>query len=155
MEYSMESVSKRMILVIAVLSVLIAVGGGVFYFINDNIFGTLPFALGVFMAMCTNVAKVLLLKRTVERAVDMEEKSAKLHLQGQYLIRLLITAGVFGLAHVIPFVNIMGALIGIFTLQIATHSLRLFIKEEPMDMSKIIPYEDDEELGAVEEEKTE
>ena len=135
MEYSMEAVSKRMILVIVVLCMLIAVGGGIFYFVNDNLPEAFPFATGAFMAMAANIIKVIWLKRTVERAVTMEESAAKLHLQGQYFIRLVLTAGVFLAAVFAPdnIVNFMGTVFAIFTLPIATYSVKLFLKDQHAD----------------------
>ena len=137
MEYSMKAVSQKMILVIVILTVLIAIGGGVFYFVNDNFLGIIPFAAGAALAMLANIAKVLLLKRTVEIAVDKEEASAKLYMQGQYFIRLLLTAGVFLLAVFIPdsIVNFMGTVIAIFTLPIATYSVKFFLKDQYTEAS--------------------
>jgi len=132
MEYSMEAVSKRMILVIVILSIFIAIGGGIFFFVNDNLQGIMPFAMGVLIAMVVNIIKVLWLKRTVERAVTMEESKAKLHLQVQYFIRLMLTAGAFLLA-AFPLSNIVdliGVFIAIFTLPIATYSVKLFLKDQ-------------------------
>ena len=136
MEYSIDAVSKRMILVIAILSVLIAVGGGIFHFTHSDIHEIVPFALGVAIAMCVNIIKVLWLKRTVENSVNMEARSAQLHLQGQYFIRLVLTGGALLAVVFIPdeIVSLWGAIFGIFTLPIASYSIQFFLKGQMSDI---------------------
>ena len=128
----MEAVSKRMILVIVILSILISIGGGMFFFINDSAVRILPFTMGALIGMIVNIIKVLWLKRTVEHAVTMEESKAKLHLQGQYFIRLVLTAGAFLLAVFTPdnIIDFMGTVFAIFTLPVATYSVKFFLKDQ-------------------------
>lgn len=161
MDYSMEAVANKMILVIVVLSVVIA---AVAYFLFVSIDGSdenlllatilgvgvgeartsdaIPFATGVLMAMCVNIAKVLLMKRAVDNALKREAVSAKLYLQGQYFARLVIMAGVLFLAGWLhanmqndvsnpQVVNFMGAFFGVLVFPVATHSMRFFLKDEP------------------------
>ena len=136
MEYSIETVSKKMILVIAVLTILVAIGGGIFFWVNENTNEILPFAMGAAIAMCINIIKVLWLKRTVEHSVNMEARAAQLHVQSQYFIRLLLTGGALLLAVYLPdnIVNFMGAVFGIFTLPLATYSIRFLFKGELTDV---------------------
>ena len=131
MEYSIEAVSKKIILLIIILTVFVAIGGGVFYFINENLLGAFPFAVGAVIAMAVNIIKILLLKRTVENALNKEGTSAKLYMQGQYFLRLVLTAGAFLLAVFAPdnIVNFMGTVIAIFTLPLATYGVKLFFKD--------------------------
>ena len=133
MEYSIKAVSRKMILVLAVLSALVAVGGGVFYFFTSNVAGILPFAIGVLVALCANVIKTLMLKNAVEKIAEMEDaKSASVHLQGQQLLRLVITGVFLALAHFAPdnIVNLMGAVVGILTLPVANHIMYFFVRDK-------------------------
>lgn len=136
MEYSIETVSQRMILVIVGLSAIIVLGGVVFYS-GSGFSAVFPFAVGVVMAMAVNVIKVLWLKKTVESAVDMEAGAARFHLQKQYFVRLVLTAGVFLVAVYAPdhIVNFMGTVFGIFTLPIATRSMQFFLRGHPDTIS--------------------
>jgi|GEM_PF-830716 len=161
MDYTMEAVANKMAMVIAALSVAVTLlGFAAFTLIAGNpepglvpgmIMGvnattastadTVPFAAGVLAAMCLNIAKVFLMKRAVNNAVKRDAVSSKLYLQGQYFVRLVLTAGVLfvtGYLHGIPnefgnplYVNFMGAFFGIFTFPIAAYSTRFFIKDEP------------------------
>jgi len=124
MEYSMNAVANKMILVIVCLSVLIAAGS---YFIFASLAGnesvtvlatimglrtasqvsdTIPFAAGVAFAMGLNIAKVLLIKRAVNNALTRDEFAAKMYLKAQYLLRLVLTGAVLlaaGLLHINAF----------------------------------------------------
>jgi hypothetical protein len=133
MEYSMSAVAKRMILVIIGLSVAIAAGGYVFYHYRPAITldYAIPFALGVAVAMVVNIIKVLWLKIAVDRAVNRDPRGAQLYLQGQYFLRLLFTGAAFfavGFMHDPQRINVIGMVIGIFTLPIATYSMHFLLK---------------------------
>ena len=132
MEYSMEAVSKRMIAVIVILSILVAVGGGVFYYTSNNLPGAFPFAMGAGVAMVANIIKVILLKRTVENAVGMDESKAKIHMQVQYFMRLMLMAGALTLSAFSPdnLINLMGTIFAIFSFPIAAYSVKTFMKEK-------------------------
>jgi len=125
MEYSVKAVAKRMIIVIVCVSVFIALGGYMFYRSEDAI----PFAFGVAMAMCVNIIKVLWLKKTVTAAIDMPPKSARRHVQVQFILRVSLTAGVFLIAGLLhgTHVNLIGVAFGIFSLTIASYSMRFFV----------------------------
>ena len=129
MEYSIERAAGKMVQVILVLSVLIAIAGAVFY---GNLHEALPFAAGVAMAAGLNVAKVLLLKGSVTSSLTKDPVSAKFHLQYTYFLRLVLTAGVLVAAALLPneYVNLFGAIFGIFTLNIASYSMRYFLRHE-------------------------
>jgi hypothetical protein len=164
MDYSMDAVANKMILVIVGLSAVMSVFGFVIYMVisgnpeSSPVMGMLlginnvpdvrtadavPFAIGVSMVMCLNVAKVLLMKRAVNNAVKRDSVAAKLYLQGQYFSRLVLTAGVLFLAgwlHTMvneagnpQYVNFMGAFFGIFTFPVATYSMRFFLRDELND----------------------
>ena len=116
-----------MILVIVVLSVLIAVGGALYF---GTFEGAAPFAAGVAMMMALNITKVLLLKNAVANSLTKDAFSGKAHLQYTYFLRLVLTAAVLVAAALIPdnFVNLFGAVFGIFTLHIASYSMRYFFR---------------------------
>ncbi|MCL2572044.1 MAG: ATP synthase subunit I [Defluviitaleaceae bacterium] len=131
MEYSVEAVAKRMIIVIVCASAVIALGGYIFYRSTEAI----PFALGVSMAMCVNIIKVLWLKKTVTAAIDMQSKSARRHMQVQFFLRVVLTSGVFLIAGLLhgTHVNLMGVAFGIFSLTIASYSMKFLIKNPHPD----------------------
>jgi len=132
MEFSVEAVSKRMILVIIFLSGLIALGGLVFYGFPAGISEGIPFVISVALAMALNIVKVILLRRAVNAAVDMEVLAAKRHMQAQASLRMLLTLTVFvvvGLRHGRE-LNLFGLSIGIFSFPIAAHLLRFFLRDQ-------------------------
>jgi len=152
MDYSMDAVANKVIMVIAGLSFLIAVGGYIFYMMRADAAYAFPFAAGVAMAMGVNIAKVLLMKNAVNNAVKREAVAAKLYLQGQYFLRLTITGVVLFIAGWLhanmvtdagrpQYVNFMGAFFGIFTFPIAMYSMRFFLRDELKD-AEILPSSD-------------
>jgi len=176
MDYSMNSVANKMILVIVYLSCFIAAGS---YFIfaflageapqpilasimgvktSSQIMDMIPFAMGVFCAMGLNVAKVLLMQRTVTIAVTRQEYAAKMYLKGQYFLRLILTAVVLcvvGWLHAYEvneagnplYINFMGVFWGIFTFPISTYSMRFFFRNQLKDNPELwIPVAPDDNV---------
>jgi len=109
---------------------LVFIAAGVVYYRS---YSAGPFAVGVLLMAALNIWKVVMLGRVVRRAADMDDKKdAKNYVRAQYLFRLLLTAVVLVIAATdyVPFVNLWGAVAGIFTLQIAAFSLKFFPMED-------------------------
>jgi len=125
--------SKRMIQMIA-LSAVIIMAGGVILCLALNALPSseaLPFALGVFLVSALNVLKVYMLERTVQKTLDMDDvNTGKNYVRIQYLLRYFLTGLILVVAALTPFINIWGAIIGIFTLQISVMIVRAMKFEE-------------------------
>jgi len=129
--------AKRMFLVICVSSAVIIVGGAVFYRSNE----IFAFALGVFLMLVLNCAKVIMLERAVNRAVLLkDQKSAKWHIALRYILRLALTIGVLALAAYSGHRSMtFGAIAGVFTFQIAAFSLKFFISRDEAKAAALNP----------------
>lgn len=127
MELSLDAISDRLIIVITGLSVLITLGGVAFFRSSSAI----PFATAVALTAVVNIAKVLLLKRTVSAAANMEAFAAKRHIQLHSFLRMVISLAIlFGAAFLFSeHVNILGIILGILTFPVAFHSMRFFVKD--------------------------
>jgi len=86
----------------------------------------LYFAAGVALTSSLNVGKLYLLERTVKKTLEMEDPNfGKNYVRLQYLMRYFLTGAVLLGAAMItlyvdpPFINLWGALAGVFTMQIA------------------------------------
>ena len=113
--------AKRMIWAIAVSSLVFIAGGALYY----RSFSALPFALGVILAAALNVVKVVLLERTAQKAIEFDEGPAgKNYVRFQFLLRYLLTGLILIIAALAPFIDLWGAIAGVFTLQIAAVSIR-------------------------------
>jgi len=122
-----------MILVIGI-SVLVLIVAGVLIYRSLE---ALYFAFGVILTSSLNVLKIIMLERTVNKVVGMDEPDAgKNYVRLQYLLRYILTGAVLLAAGLIsvyvhpPFINIWGAVAGIFTLQIAVISVRAMRMDE-------------------------
>jgi len=139
MEFTIEAFANKMILCIVGLSVLVALGSGVFFHLHENFYiaETVPFALGVALATGLNITKVIWLKASINKTVDMDTpKAAKLFYQAQYFLRLLLTAAVLLVAALVPFVELMGTIIGILTFPITMRLMQFFV---PPDVEILKP----------------
>lgn len=114
--------SKRMILVICISASIFIVGGIAFCLTFDILPSNeaLPFALGVLLTSSVNVLKIVMLERTVQKAIGMDNVNAgKNYVRLQYLLRYLITGIALVAAALTPFISIWGAVAGILTMQVA------------------------------------
>ena len=105
---------------------LIICAGSAIYFRGA---GFLPFTYGVLLVCALNCVKVLMIEYTVKRAVEKTGGSGA-WAGGQYLIRFLLTGAVLVFAALSDHINLWGAVVGIFTFQIAAHMLRIFIARD-------------------------
>lgn len=119
--------SRKMILMIGISALVIIAGGAALYRSLEALY----FAVGVTLTSSLNVLKVVMLERTVKKVVDMEEQDAgKNYIRLQYLFRyfltgiVLLAAGLVSVYVKPPFINVWGAVAGIFTLQISVIIVR-------------------------------
>ncbi|MCL2355652.1 MAG: hypothetical protein FWC70_00660 [Defluviitaleaceae bacterium] len=122
MDYNVDTVANRMILVIVGLSGLMAVASVPLYMLlaqNADSFtfaalmgirnpgavtvsDAVPFVAGIGMVTAVNVTKMFLMKRAVKNAVERDALSATTYLKGQYFVRLILMVAVLlaaGLLH--------------------------------------------------------
>jgi len=126
---------RKMIMVMLVAGMVMAIGGAVlsvFY----PVINPFTFSAGVLLTTVLNIVKVVWLERAVEKAVGMEDQTAAGNfIRLQYLLRMLLTGLTLFAAVVIPFVELWGAVVGLFTFHAAKYSLGFIIKEDNTDIS--------------------
>jgi hypothetical protein len=138
--------ARRMIASIIVIS-LICIAAGVIAALShqctddcSHLLGWIepvPFALGVALMSALNVAKVFLIERTVNKTVEIENTGAgKTYIRLQYFLRFFLTGVVLVIAAVTDFIDIWGAVAGVFTFQIAAFSLKFMKLDEPENNSE-------------------
>ncbi|MCL2202133.1 MAG: hypothetical protein FWB75_09225 [Oscillospiraceae bacterium] len=120
-------IGKKMIFFVAVTA-LVFIAGGIIFFRSIE---ALYFAFGVVLTSGLNAIKVFLLERTVNRTLDMDDpNTGGNYVKLQYLLRYFLTAVVLALVALVqifadpPFINVIGAILGIFTLQISVIIVR-------------------------------
>jgi len=144
MEFSIDAVANKMILVIVCLSVFVVAAGAIFFQLNTSFYlsDAVPFAVGVFMAMAVNVIKVIWLKKTINKTVDMDAPQyAKVFFSLQYFLRIVFTGAVLLIAALAPdnIVNLLGVIIGILTFPIAMRFMQFFIPADTATSYKTLP----------------
>lgn len=116
--------SKKMMRTICVLAPALMAASALYY----RSAACLPFIWGVLLGSAVGVAKVLLLKRAVDRALCMKETAAAGYVSLQHLLRLLLTGGALVLAAVVPGISLWGAVAGVVTYQLAVYLIRFTAK---------------------------
>ena len=115
-----------------VTSLVMSIGGiiGSFYISTLH---ALPFILGVILTTCLNIVKVIWLERAVNATVNLEDqKAAARQIRLHYVLRLLLTLLVLLAAVFIPFIDLWGAVVGLFTFHPAKYALGVFIKTDDL-----------------------
>jgi hypothetical protein len=137
----MTSLAKKMMLAVGAAALMIVGAAAAYYAIRYGIVQTpspvsvpgeiFAFSVGALAVSSLNVLKVFMIARTVSRVTALGTEGAtsgKNIMRLQYSLRLLITgvvlAGIFIAAIRVNFTAIWGAIIGLFTLQIAAFILR-------------------------------
>lgn len=123
----LSKASEKMVVWIIIIA-LVFIAGGAAYFRSIE---ALYFAIGVILTSSLNVGRIFLLDRTVKKTLEMDDPSTgKMFVRLQFLLRYLLTGLVLMAAGLIsvyvepPFINIWGAVAGIFTMQIAVIIVR-------------------------------
>jgi hypothetical protein len=135
MEFTMDAVANKMILLVICLSLALMVIGAAFFYFHPSfhINGALPFATGVAIGMAVNIVIIFWLKKAITKAVDMEVGgAAKVFFQFQYFLRIVFTGVALLAAALFPdsAVNLLGAVAGILMLPIAMRCMQSFIPND-------------------------
>ena len=124
---NLSLLAKKMIFVILVLSLVLIAGGVAFY----RSLSALPFALGVVLSAALNILKVVMLERTVQKVVGLQDEQTGKNIVGFHLLlRFLLTAAVLLVAALTPFINLLGAAAGVLTLHIAVFCMKFMKFDE-------------------------
>ena len=126
-----SSTVHKMIIVMLITALIMIIAGAIVSAFYPVILSIFSFSLGVLLTTCLNIVKVVWLDRVVQRAVDMDDSAtAGNYIRFQYLFRFLLTGLVFIFAIIVPVIDLWGALVGIFTFNVAKYALIFIIKKE-------------------------
>lgn len=110
---------RRMTIATSVLSAAFVVAYiGYATYAGWSLTSAAPFAGGVILAAAVGVLRIVLLERSLVRAVEMGDR-AGMYMQKQYLMRFAMLAAAFAAAALVPWLSIWGAAAGITAAQIA------------------------------------
>ena len=129
---SIADYAKNMSLVIGMAFVLISSGGGVFFRSMDSVI----FSAGVALTALTNVLKVYWLKHSVEKSARVDATYAvnylrvQGHLRNLLVLAVLVGAGFLSQLEVLGLPFLIGAVTGVFTMQIAALSMGFFTRKD-------------------------
>ena len=124
---SIAETSKKMINVSFFASLVLIAGSFLYY----RSFDFIPFALGTLFGFAHNIFKINLLRRAVDKTVDMDNIKVSRYMPLQYFLRYFLTAAVLIISVYIPFISVIGTGAGILTYQIAAHSIKYFKSSPP------------------------
>lgn len=122
----LSNLARRMIITILVIG-LVGVLGSVIYYRS---LGFLPFLFGVLLGSAVSIAKVFLLERAVDKALELEGQHAKNYVSLQHILRLFLTGVVIFIGAVVDQVSLLGVALGVFAFQLATYNIKFTLKSE-------------------------
>ncbi len=110
-----KKVLKQIIISIAALGI-IAMGIGIYF--ADNI---LYWVLGIAAGTAISMLKVIMLERTLDRAVDMPPEDAKNYTRSRYTFRMILSIAAVVVAIKLPWFNVIGVIVGLLLVQPAVY----------------------------------
>ncbi|MDR1532523.1 MAG: ATP synthase subunit I [Clostridiales bacterium] len=117
--------AKRLMLLSAAISAATIIIPLVVY--RGDMTETGKYALGLLLGLITTELRVILLERSLDKALDMEPSRAKLYTAAQFIARYVATGGVLIFAALTPqLMNCFGTAAGLLSLQLAAY-LHTFI----------------------------
>ena len=119
-----SNLAKRMIFTILIIALVCVLASMIYY----RSLEFLPFFFGVFLGSIASIAKVFLLERAVDKALDMEKKQAGNYVSIQHLLRLFLSGAVLVLGALVPQISLWGVAAGIFAFQLAIYNVKFTSK---------------------------
>ena len=125
---SLSPEARRMLGALALLHLLVLVVAAIYY----RSAAVMPFTAGLLLALSANALRVFLLDTALRRANDManqpESEKARMaaYLQGQYLLRYLLSGLTLVAAVFLPFVELWGAICGFLVWPLTTFVMRVW-----------------------------
>lgn len=117
-----EMALKQIIISVAALGI-IALGIGIFFV--DNI---LYWIIGIVAGTIISVLKVIMLYKTLDKAVDMSPEDAKNYTRTRYTFRMVLSIVLVIVAIKIPYVNVIGVIVGLLLVQPAVYIVNFINK---------------------------
>ncbi len=111
----MSKTLKQIIITVAALGV-IAFGIGIFF--TENV---LFWLIGIAFGTIISIIKVILLEKTLNKAVDMPPEDAKNYTRSRYTLRLVLSVVLIVAAVKIPYINVIGVIVGLLLVQPAVY----------------------------------
>lgn len=120
----LSDLSKKMITSILIIGLICIIGSAIYY----RSLSFLPFMIGVILGSAASIGRVLLLERTVDKALTMEQKNAGNYVSLQHILRLLFSGVVLVIGAIVPQINLWGVVAGVLAFQLAIYSLKFTTK---------------------------
>ena len=125
MDFTTADISKKIIIIMTAVGIIMIIGGAAFHRAVPE---ALYFAAGVVLATCLNIVRIKMLEQTARRLTELnDDGSSKASVGFSYIFRFLLTVAVFVAAALLPFIDLFGAVFGIFTLPVSMHLLRFVL----------------------------
>ena len=113
---------KLLMVTIVVIGIIFIILGIIFY--PDK----LAWTKGVTFGTIFTALKLALIKKTVNKAIEMSKSDATKYTIGQYTIRYALTGVVLVIALLEPSIDFIGVFVGLFTMKIAIYVLLILGK---------------------------
>ncbi|WKY47941.1 ATP synthase subunit I [Eubacteriaceae bacterium ES3] len=99
--------------------------------IGGLITGSLYFVIGVLVGGSFSVLNFKLLQYTLEKSVKMPPGKAQTYIQTRYMLRYLLTGVVIYIAIVIPYIDVIGLILGLIANKLSVLLCKALLKNTP------------------------
>lgn len=120
----LSDLAKRMVFTILIITLICILGSAIYY----RSLEFLPYLYGAILGSVVSIFKVFLLERTVNKAVNMEQKTAGNYASLQHMIRLLLTGVALVLGAIVPQISLLGVATGVLSFQLAVYNIKFTAK---------------------------
>lgn len=120
----LSDLAKRMIFTISIIGLVCILISIIYYRSLDS----LPFMLGVLLGSVVSIFKVLLLERTVDKALEMEQNHVKGYVRLQHMFRQLLSGIVLFMGALVPQISLWGVVAGTLSFQLAVYNIKFMSK---------------------------
>lgn len=122
LKYS-ETTKKFISVILALSAVIFAVG----LFWAESV---LAWLLGILLGTFVSVARLTLLERSINMALDMSSKDAVGYARAQYSFRYILTMLALVLAGITPHISLFGTIWGLLNMSFAAYLMKFFFKDK-------------------------
>ena len=81
----------------------------------------MSFTVGILFGLIFSILKLMLMKKTIEKAVTMPAEKAQVYTNVQYMLRYILTGVVLVVAALEPSIDILGVFFGLLSMKVAAY----------------------------------
>ncbi len=124
---NVSDTAKKMMLLIGIIFIIALVIGSLVY---RDFAKIMPYAAGLSFGTLFAILKVILLEKSISKAIDMDSKQAQGYASLAFILRFSATAVLLVVSALNPSIDLWGTIIGILSLQVSAYGVNFLLLRE-------------------------